>query len=164
MCALFTQYGCRTQRGYYGEQHTRDSVRITNVCVYDTLRYVDTLRVTITEQTESEQSTDILFIPSGGTFNANTGVYTGVLGISTSEREKSLQNANITLTEELTKVKAERDSLADIICNNDVIVQEPEIIEVRRRNWYDKFTSAGFWTLATIDILILLAAIAIIFL
>lgn len=49
----------------------------------------------------------------------------------------------------------QHDTIA--VCKMDTIFEAVEVpVPTRERNWYDRFTSAGFWILLGIDLLILL--------
>lgn len=90
LLAAFLLSGCKSVQSVE-QVRTKDSIILHHI--YDTTRITvtDTLRVEASSESEKESETEIMFGEAGGTYNAQTGEATNVVGVKQSKKEKELQ-------------------------------------------------------------------------
>lgn len=118
--------GCRAQKiDAYIDQTDNTNVTQTDSTHNEALQIQETKHETDSTSTEKhtekekEETTDLTFVPGGGTYNTQTGEATGVSGVKTSKREKELEKENSTLKRENTELKDQLQILQDSVSRND---------------------------------------------
>jgi TolA-binding protein len=131
---------CRAQKlDAYVDQTTDTNVTQTDSAHNETLHIQETKHETDSTSTETqketdkEESTDIAFVPGGGTYNTQTGEATGVSGVKTSKREKELQKENTTLKRENTELNDQLQTLQDSISENNSTSQSATKSETHQK-------------------------------
>ena len=102
---------------YTHTEHQRDTVTVVErVVVHDT----------VTIETERESETGIQFIEQGGTFNLTTGEATGVVKVTSTEREKALESKVLSLKSDLERAEGRIKALTDSTATVDTELHTKE--------------------------------------
>ena len=116
-----------TAENYAHTEHKSDTTYIYKyVFVHDT----------ITIEVEKESQTGVEFVAGGGTFNLSTGEATGVVRVTSSEREKSLENRISDITQQLEWSEAHVAALQDSIRSIDASGSEQTFTETKAQNFW----------------------------
>lgn len=142
--ALLT-FSCNTTRRMTDNSKTAtsDSVRNEYVLIRDT-SFIEKIRI-IRDSifVESEGTTQIVFSEKGGTYNAKTGEASGVVNVTSSSLERTLQKRLDTANENemnlTTMLKASRDSVKKLNETKDI----EEYKKTTMAGWYI-YLSVGF--------------------
>lgn len=112
---------------YQHTEHQRDTVTIIErVLVHDT----------VTTETERESETGVEFVAGGGTFNLSTGEATGVVKVTSTEREKALESRVRSLTSDLEQAESRIKELTDAASHQNGELHQKET----------KKTTSLWWT------------------
>ena len=108
---------------------------------------------TTNEKETTKDKTELTFGEGGGTYNANTGEFTNVVGAKIDSEKEKLKAENKTLNEQYNQTKNEFEAYKDSVnqANNKLDI-DSEVEETYQMDWY--------WWLA-IGALLMLVAIVV---
>lgn len=109
---------------------------------------------TTKEKETTKDKTELTFGEGGGTYNANTGEFTNVVGAKIDSEKEKLKAENKTLNEKYNQTKNEFEAYKDSVnqANNKLDI-ESEVEETYQMDWY--------WWLAIGALLMLIAIVVL---
>jgi outer membrane murein-binding lipoprotein Lpp len=92
---------------------------------------------TMNEKETTKDKTELTFGEGGGTYNANTGEFTNVVGAKIDSEKEKLKAENKTLNEQYNQTKNEFEAYKDSVnqANNKLDI-ESEVEETYQMDWY----------------------------
>jgi hypothetical protein len=125
----------------------RDSV--VSVLRYDTTHVIvyDTIVVEVTNAKVASDSTSIVFVDGGGSYNLQTGQADGVVSIKTSRREQELSQLTARQTTLLEAHRRLVDSLQQVVKSRESQIESKENtadIKPKTSGWH-RFLVWWFW-------------------
>lgn len=92
---------------------------------------------TTNEKETTKDKTELTFGEGGGTYNANTGEFTNVVGAKIDSEKEKLKAENKTLNEQYNQTKNEFEAYKDSVnqANNKLDI-ESEVEETYQMDWY----------------------------
>lgn len=109
---------------------------------------------TTSEKETINEKTELTFGEGGGTYNANTGEFTNVVGAKIDSEKEKLKAENKTLNEQYNQTKNEFEAYKDSVnqANNKLDI-ESEVEETYQMDWY--------WFMIIGALLMLIAIVAL---
>lgn len=155
LCALCLLFGGCKSRQCTAVVVQRDSVvysfwyDTTHVCVYDTIV------VEVKDAKVASDSTDVVFVAEGGSYNLHTGQAEGVVSIRTSRREQELSQLTARQTTLLEAHRRLVDSLQQVVKSRESQIESKENtdeIKPKVSGWH-RFLVWWFWVSVVLIVL-----------
>ena len=142
--------GCKSEKTVVKTVYNYKDSTVVHT-VYDTTHIIlqDTVRVEVEQSQTSEDGTTVVFVDGGGTYNAQTGEYSGVVSIKQQSKSESNSRLSAEWQHKAEEWKATADSLRAELTKaqqNDSIVSEKNTADIKpKTSGWHKFVVWWFW-------------------
>jgi multidrug efflux pump subunit AcrB len=140
MAVIILCSGCKTTKTTINDKsEINETTNIVEDVKRDSTSTNQTKEETTTtnEKETTKDKTELTFGEGGGTYNANTGEFTNVVGAKIDSEKEKLKAENKTLNEQYNQTKNEFEAYKDSVnqANNKLDI-ESEVEETYQMDWY----------------------------